>query len=119
MAESGDGSFLVEKSPLLVDCRLLLLVDRDCMPETNHVVYSHRAHQVDFAHHGIPETVVLDNGPQFSSVQYAQFAKTYGFIHLKSSPLHPQGNGEAERAVKTIKTLLNKADDPYVALLNY
>ena len=72
-----------------------------------------------FARHGIPETVVSDNGPQFSSVQYAQFAKSYGFIHLKSSPLHPQGNGEAERAVKTIKALLDKAEDPYVALLNY
>ena len=29
------------------------------------------------------------------------------------------GNTEAERAVQTVKRLLKKADDPYVALMNY
>ena len=56
-----------------------------------------------FARHGIPEIVVSDNGPQFSAELYATFAKDYGFEHITSSPLYPQGNGEAERAVKTIK----------------
>ena len=72
-----------------------------------------------FARHGIPEIVMSDNGPQFSSGLYAEFAKNYGFQHLTSSPLHPQGNGEAERGVKIIKDLLRKAEDPYKALLAY
>ena len=38
---------------------------------------------------------------------------------ITSSPYYTMGNGEAERAVKTIKSLLGKETDPYVALLSY
>ena len=72
-----------------------------------------------FARYGIPETVVSDNGPQFSSDAYTQFAREYGFKHSTSSPNHPQGNGEAERGVQTIENLLKKGGDPYLALLAY
>ena len=43
----------------------------------------------------------------------------YGFHHLTSSPRFPQSNGEAERAIQKIKHLLQKAEDPYKALLVY
>ena len=72
-----------------------------------------------FARHGIPEVVVSDNGPQFRAETYKQFAKVYGLRHITSSPFYPQGNGEAERAVGTIKRLLEKEKDPYLALLVY
>lgn len=72
-----------------------------------------------FARHGIPEMLVTDNGPQFSGTAFAAFAMSYGFRHITSSPRFPQSNGEAERAVQTIKELLRKAADPYLALLSY
>ena len=72
-----------------------------------------------FARHGIPETSISDNGPQFSSSSFTQFATDYGFYHQTSSPNHPQSNGEAERAVQTVKSILNKAEDPYLGLLAY
>ena len=72
-----------------------------------------------FARHGIPEIVVSDNGPQFTSSTFKDFANKYKFIHHTSSPYHPQGNGEAERAIRMIKSLLRKAEDPYLALLSY
>ena len=56
-----------------------------------------------FARHGIPEKVVSDNGPQFSSREFSQFANTYCFDHVTSSPYFPQSNEEAERAVQAIK----------------
>ena len=72
-----------------------------------------------FARHGIPETVISDNGPQYTSETYSNFAKTYHFRHITSSPYYPRANGEAERAVGTIKRLLQKSEDPYLALLAY
>lgn len=68
-----------------------------------------------FARHGIPEVVRSDNGPQFASEGFQAFAQGWGFDHVTSSPRFPQSNGVAERAVRTIKNLLKKSGDPYLA----
>ena len=39
-----------------------------------------------FARHGIPQYVVSNNGPQYSSERFCKFAKDYGFINIMSSP---------------------------------
>ena len=72
-----------------------------------------------FARHGIPKDVISDNSPQYSGEAYKQFAQEYWFRHITSSPYYPQSNGEAEWAVGTIKHLLNKEKDPYLAILSY
>jgi len=72
-----------------------------------------------FLHHGIPETIISDNGPQYSSQKFADFASLYNFCHITSSPHYPQSNRQAERAVQILKKLLKASDDPYLALLTY
>ena len=71
-----------------------------------------------FARDGIPQEVVSDNGPQFSSIQYNKFATEYGFLHTTSSPWFPQSNGGVRGQLK-LKNLLKKAEDHYMAMLTY
>ena len=80
-----------------------------------------------FARYGIPDVVISDNGPQFSSEKFAMFAKEWSFEHRTSSPGHQQANGMAEAAVKSAKNLIRKAKqdkecetgrDPYLAILD-
>ena len=78
-----------------------------------------RALKAIFARHGIPEEVRSDNGPQYASAEFTQFAKDWGFKHTTSSPCFPQANSEVERAVKTTKSLLKKEKDPTKGLLAY
>ena len=76
-----------------------------------------------FAEHGIPQSIRSDNGPQFSSHLFKEFAEEWNFTHHTSSPTNPHSNGQAESAVKIIKGLLTRlrcaGEDPYLALLAY
>ena len=76
-----------------------------------------------FARHGVPDLVISDGGPPYNSKSFTEFSVEYNFTHQKSSPKYPQGNGAAERAVGTVKSLLKKAlaakQDPYLAMLAY
>jgi transposase InsO family protein len=76
-----------------------------------------------FARHGIPRILMSDNGPQYASLEFKNFARVWGIDHRTSSPYYPQSNGKAERGVGIIKSLLNKSkesnEDPYLALLAY
>ena len=45
-----------------------------------------------FATHGIPDMIMLDNGPQLASWEFKVFAQEYGFTHVTSSPRYPRSN---------------------------
>jgi transposase InsO family protein len=72
-----------------------------------------------FSRHGTPQVLMSDNGPQYSSQEFAEFSRVYNFSHITTSPHFPQSNGMAERAVQMVKSLLKDSDDPNLALLCY
>ncbi|CAL8135979.1 unnamed protein product [Orchesella dallaii] len=57
---------------------------------------------------GIPEKLISDNGPQFSSLEFKNWAQKWGILHDPSSPYHPQANGLAESGVKAASSLIAK-----------
>ena len=56
-----------------------------------------------FSMYGIPTQLVSDNGPQFTSEEFASFMKRNGIKHIRCAPYHPSSNGTAERFVQTFK----------------
>ncbi|CAB4025806.1 retrotransposon-like family member retr-1 [Paramuricea clavata] len=79
--------------------------------------------KVTFARHGIPDIVHSDNGPCYSSQEFADFKTKWGFKHVTSSPHFPSSNGLVEKAVQTVKNIISKSiesgADPYLGLLAY
>lgn len=74
-----------------------------------------------FSTFGTPSEIIADNVP-FNSFECRQFSKSWNFVINTSSPLYPQSNGLAERAVAITKNILKKSvsqEDYYVAIAEY
>ena len=56
-----------------------------------------------FAAYGVPEHIVIDNGPQFISQQFTDFVRAQGIQHSRSASYHPAMNSLGEQFVQTLK----------------
>ena len=76
-----------------------------------------------FSEYGVPATVYTDQGTQFVSQEFKQFALQYRFEVQHSSPRYPQSNGFIEAMVKVVKGIMEKTEesgsDPHLAMLIY
>ncbi|XP_054260456.1 uncharacterized protein K02A2.6-like [Macrosteles quadrilineatus] len=61
-----------------------------------------------FATHGVPDTIVSDNGSAFTSQEFRSFNESNGIRHVVVAPYHPSSNGQAERMVQTTKNSLRR-----------
>ncbi|KAL6319224.1 hypothetical protein AAG906_013898 [Vitis piasezkii] len=56
---------------------------------------------------GIPQIIIVDNGPQFDKIAFVNFARTE-HPNSYSTPRYPQSNGQAEATNKTLINALKK-----------
>ncbi|CAL9690514.1 unnamed protein product [Knipowitschia caucasica] len=69
-----------------------------------------------FSRNGLPEQIVSDNGPQYTSEEFNLFMKKNGIKHFRSAPHHPATNGLAERFVQTFKKSLKAMANEDISL---
>ena len=72
-----------------------------------HVTSVTKAH---FALYGVPDKFLSDNGPQYVSQEFANFAKACDFQLITQSPYYTRAIGKAESAVKEAKKMPKKSD---------
>ena len=61
-----------------------------------------------FTLYGVPRELVTDQGAQFTSNLIIEVMKEYCIRHHKSSPYHPQGNGQAQVTNRELEVILIK-----------
>jgi transposase InsO family protein len=59
-----------------------------------------------FTRFSVPHEIVTDQGTQFTSKMMRELTKKYGIKHCKSSPYHPQANGQVEYINKFLEAIL-------------
>ena len=95
-------------------CQVLIIIDAhskwiDAMPLRSATAKTTMdALRRFFASFGLPEELVSDNGPQFTSQDFKAFCLNNGIKHTLVAPYHPASNGAAERAVQVVKQAMRK-----------
>ena len=74
---------------------------------TSFEVIIQNLHQI-FSIHSLPEQIVSDNRPAFTSHEIKEYMKQCGIHHIRTSPCHPSSKGLMEHAVQTFKSSLKK-----------
>ena len=68
-----------------------------------------------FSSYGLPEQLVSDNGPQFTSSEFESFMRMNGIKHIRTSPYHSASNGAVERLVQTFKQAMKSASNAFTS----
>lgn len=111
----GSFHYNINKTDVQGVAKLLATVDNSAQPEkTSAIVATRRDITNPCVEH------YLNSRYKVLPLKYLKdFRPVFRCTHTTSSPRYPASNGKAEQAVRTIKEMLKKCDDPYLAMLIY
>ncbi|KAJ8002314.1 hypothetical protein DPEC_G00178590 [Dallia pectoralis] len=89
---AGHTTVLVVVDRFSKACRFLPLRGLPTALQTAEALFTHV-----FRHYGVPEDIVSDRGPQFTSSVWRAFMKRLGVSVSLTSGYHPEANGQVER----------------------
>ncbi len=96
-SSNGFTTILVVIDRFSKACKLIPLRGLPTALETAEALF-----QLVFRNFGIPEDIVSDRGPQFTSRVWHAFFRLLGVTVSLSSGYHPQSNGQTERKIQEI-----------------
>ena len=79
------------------------------IPDKRSQTIEHVFHNRFVAAHGCPETLISDNGAEFTAKHWTDYLTRMGIKHVRCTPQHPESNGKIERFNRTFKAMLAKA----------
>ena len=94
---------------LLVDAHTGLILVKKLKRETSTAVIN--ALDTWFRIVGLPQVLLSDNGPSYSSEEFKDYCIANHIRHITSSPGHARSNGLSEANVNSAKTLLKKCNN--------
>uniref|UniRef100_A0AAY5K5F8 Integrase catalytic domain-containing protein n=1 Tax=Esox lucius TaxID=8010 RepID=A0AAY5K5F8_ESOLU len=97
----GHTTILVVVDRFSKSCRLLPLPGLPTALQTAEALFTHV-----FRHYGVPEDIVSDRGPQFTSRVWKAFMQHLGISVSLTSGYHPQSNGQVERVNQEVGRFL-------------
>uniref|UniRef100_A0A6Q2YSJ8 Integrase catalytic domain-containing protein n=1 Tax=Esox lucius TaxID=8010 RepID=A0A6Q2YSJ8_ESOLU len=97
----GQTTILVVVDRFSKSCRLLPLPGLPTALQTAEALFTHV-----FRHYGVPEDIVSDRGPQFTSRVWKAFMQHLGISVSLTSGYHPQSNGQVERVNQEVGRFL-------------
>ena len=59
-----------------------------------------------FCHYGFPEKIISDQGRSFENKLISELCRVSGIQKLRTTPYHPQGNGQVEKFNSTLLSML-------------
>uniref|UniRef100_A0A8C7TQH1 Gypsy retrotransposon integrase-like protein 1 n=1 Tax=Oncorhynchus mykiss TaxID=8022 RepID=A0A8C7TQH1_ONCMY len=97
----GNTTVLVIVDRFSKSCRLLPLPGIPTALQTAEALFTHV-----FRHYGVPEDIVSDRGPQFTSRVWRAFMERLGISVNLTSGYHPESNGQVERVNQEVGRFL-------------